>query len=369
MVNVNALRAERSEVKAQAKTLIDAAIKSGKDLSGTALTAYNNHLARLDAIDESLDNHASGAHFADAPTAATISARADGVRFSGIGAFINTGEGGIQASLSEGGSLMYAVPSYQVDRFLAAYPAVDPFGAAGATVLDTEDGHEVRVPIITAGSDAATFAEEHGPTVVQDAGVYVAKLGAEKYSFLTKLSEEAAQDIPSLDSTLAAEGVRRVMNSISKATTTATIAALTTANAIVAPGTDWLTSLLNLESSIDPTWAGQDNCFMLSRTTLSSIRNVRDLQDRPIFDPTAKTLLGYKAVLNDACTTRVIFGAWRPGLYLRRTRISVQRLIELYSEQGQIGVKFVQRADSVAFAEAANASQAPQPLVMLGTGI
>src|SRR5207253_7862874 len=146
-------------------------------------------------------------------------------------------------------------------------------------------------------------------------------------AFLTKLSEELQQDVPNLEGSLAAEGVKRVFNSITKAVTSALVSSLTSANAIVAATGDYLTNLLDMEASIDPTWASPDNCWMMDRSSLSKFRNLRDLNNRPVFDPTAKTLLSYRVILNDACHAKVIFGSFRPGVYIRKTPFMVLRQI------------------------------------------
>src|SRR5207302_2496258 len=144
------------------------------------------------------------------------------VAFPGMGAFITKGIGGKVASLGEGsGGTQYVIPGWQVDQFVRAYPTVTPFESAGATIIDTVDGHVIKLPIIAAGNDVVTSAEQSGPTTETDANVYVASLGAHKYAFLTKLSEELQQDVPNLEGSLAAEGVKRVFNSITKAVTSA----------------------------------------------------------------------------------------------------------------------------------------------------
>jgi HK97 family phage major capsid protein len=283
--------------------------------------------------------------------------------------FISTGEGGIKASLSEGGGLQFVVPGWEVKGFLAAYPQNQPFLEAGASIFDTDDAHQLNIPIITMGAAPAIIAEGVGPTSEQDASVYVAKLNADKRAFLTKLTEEAAQDIGNIQSVLVAEGVRRVSRAISDACTDALVSSLTAASALTSLGGDYLEALLNLEAAIDTTWASPSNVFMMDRSSLSRFRNTRDLNDKPIFDPTSKTLLSYRVVLNDRCRGKVIFGNFGAGVYLRQTPMIVQRLLELYSEAGKIGIRFQRRSDQAFFSDAATVSQAPQPLYALNVDV
>src|SRR4051794_35324408 len=98
------------------------------------------------------------------------------------------------ASLAEGGALQYTGPGWEVQQFVRAYPHNQPFVEAGATIFNTDDAHQINVPIITAGEAPTTYAEGTGPTSEQDASVYVARLNATKRAFLTKVTEEAAQD-------------------------------------------------------------------------------------------------------------------------------------------------------------------------------
>jgi HK97 family phage major capsid protein len=278
--NPNELKKLKHESKEAALKIHENA--AGRDLSEAEKIEYNKHVALAQGCSEALERHAIGATFGpelpDAP------------RFPGVAQFILDGEGGIQSSLAEGGTLAYVVPGWEVQNFVTAYPAIDPFGQAGATIIDTDDGHTLKIPIITQGANVGTFSELSGPSSAQDAGVYVASLEATKYSFLTKLSEEAAADIPALERTLSAEGVRRVFNSVSKAVTAALISSLTSANAIVDLTGDYLETLLTMEAAIDPTWASTGNVWMMDRSSLSRFRNTRDLQDRPIFDPVSGNL-------------------------------------------------------------------------------
>lgn len=56
-MNPKALRQERADLKSQAETLINAAMHSGKDLSGEDLKTYNGIVAKMKNIDAQLQRH------------------------------------------------------------------------------------------------------------------------------------------------------------------------------------------------------------------------------------------------------------------------------------------------------------------------
>jgi HK97 family phage major capsid protein len=382
--NVNVLKQMKAAAKDRAEDINLAAMQAGRDLNAEEAKEFASLMrvakrcgTAIEANERDFGSFKGGRNRGpQRPTNPLNIVRpgsrdlpheqAEGISgFPGVADFIMTGEGGEKTALSEGGNLQYTVPGWQVEQFVAAYPTNAPFVEAGSTIFETEDAHQINVPIVSTGDDPATYSEGTGPTVAQDANVYIAKLGAHKRAFLTKISEEAAQDIGTLESTVVTEGIRRVMRIVSNAATDALVTSLTAAGALSYPGIDHLGTLLNAEAAIDVTWASMTNCWMMDLSSLATYRNTRDLQDRPIFDPTAKTLLGYKVVINQRLRGRVLFGAFKPAVYIRQTPMAVQRLIELYTESGQIGIRFQRRADQAFFSDAATASQAPQPVILL----
>ena len=146
------------------------------------------------------------------------------------------------------------------------------------------------------------------------------------------------------------------------------VSRLTSAGATVTPGSDHLASLLDLIAAIPQVFASDtSNVFMLSRTTLALIRGTRVGADNlPAFDPTTRTILGYRTVVNDYLEAgRIVFGDFRSGAYLRRSGLYFQKLDQVYLTSGKIGLRFMLRADWSFFAEAADAATAEQPIYML----
>lgn len=302
-------------------------------------------------------------------TANTPSPYADVEQFIRTGHVADSLRPGISASLSEGADLGVAIPPFQLETFRIASPFIAPFENAGATIFasDSFGMTKIKVPFVLSGSAVTTFAEEAGPSSTQDASVVGIELDSDKYAFLTKISEESDADIANLGGAVTVEGLRRVYKSTSDAATAALLDSLIDAGAWITRGSDNLKSLLDLESAINPVYSSPTNCLMLSRLALSELRNTRDLQDRPIFDPVSRTFLGYRAIINDALGGHVVFGNFGEGAFLSYSQLVVQRLLEAYREDGQIGIRFARRMASAFFSDASSGSV--QPLYSLNLDV
>jgi HK97 family phage major capsid protein len=291
-------------------------------------------------------------------------------KFPEVGEFLKTRQPGVLASLQEGGDLQFVVPGYQVQNFIAAYPNIDVFAQAGANITDLDEGWvDAHQPIIVAGADPTVYNEGTGPTSDQSATVYVAKLDSpKKHAFLSLPSEESWADIQALGAALTQEGTRRTMFKVGKSVTASLLTSLASAGATVNATGDNLEDILNLIAAIPPVFAGSNNKFMMSRRSLALVRNTRTAGDVsiPIFDPTAKQILGYDVVNNDAIPAgEILFGDFFNAVYLRRAGLTFQLMLEAYREVGAVGLRFVKRADWAFFSDAATNSQAEQPLYRL----
>lgn len=296
--------------------------------------------------------------------------------FADVDAFVRTGRisdtlrAGMVASLSEGSDLGVAIPPYALEAFRVDSPMIAPFEAAGATIFASENFGmtKVKVPFVLPGNPATTYAEESGPTTTSDATVVGVTLTPAKWALLTKLSEESDADIPGLEGAVTQEGTRRMYKSTSDAATTALLSSLYAAGSFVSKGSnDFLTNLLDLEAAVNPVFSGPTNVFMCSRAGLSRLRNTRDLQDRPIFDPVSRTLIGYRTVINDALADHIVFGNFGEGCFLSYSAFFVMRVLEAYREEGKIGVRFARRMASAFFSDASHGSI--QPLYSLNLDI
>jgi HK97 family phage major capsid protein len=264
-----------------------------------------------------------------------------------------------------GGSVSYVIPAYEIERFILAYPNFDSFASAGASLYPFSDFPVVdrKIPILSAGSAATTYAAGTGPNTSQDASFIPLTISHSKYALLTKFSEEFSEDAPSAIQAAIAESLARVTMSQSNAFTTAMLASLASAGAEIATGEDYLQLLLDLEAAVPSVFANQGNAFMVSRLSLAAVRNLRDAQDRPIFDPQNRTLLGHPTILNDALGGRVVFGNFGTGAHISRGPFQLLRLTEAYREQGQVGIRYWQRSGAKFYSDAVT-SGSNQPLWM-----
>jgi HK97 family phage major capsid protein len=284
--------------------------------------------------------------------------------------FIRTGElcdemtPSQSAALTEGGGAAGVVPAFELQQILTVAPALTPFEQLKATIYtDSDFGFTVRkVPFVLANDTLpSSFAEAAGPSSVQDATVASIEIPGTKYAFLTKMSEELDSDVPDLGQAIMFEGIKRIYRKTVATATTALISSLITANAVVSGDTmlDPLEMLLNLETAVDPSFSGPGNGFMLSRASLTRIRNLRDQNDRPIFDLVNRTIIGYPYALNDGLTTNVVFGNWGFGAYLSYSSMLLLRLVEAYRESGMIGIRFARRFGAKFFSDASNGGVQP----------
>jgi len=383
MTDVNAINARIAEVKAMAVALNNTVAKEGRDLNETEKVTYDSFLREINDNRAKLEAHAKLAklpakgHPGEFNFSALAGGNGDGGEdgidtrfpFAGIADFLKDGSGGVRASLAEGSDLQFVIPSYEVDGFISAFPQVDPYAAAGASITNLPGPWtEGRVPFILAGDEPSVYSEGSGPSTDESAGIVVVKLNdPKKIAFLTKPTEEAMEDIDGLAAGLGQEGIRRVYNKANKALTTDLIASLLSANATVLSREDNYTDVLDLIGAIPSIFASSSNVFMMSRRSLALIRDTRAPGSGvPLFDATSAKLAGYSIVQNDWLPAgKVLFGSFFSAVHLRRTGLHFLQLNEAYREAGKVGLRFHQRADWAFFSEAANSSVVEQPLYML----
>ncbi len=382
MFNPNEALARIADAKAKAQALNTTAAREGRDLTEAEKVEYDSFLREINDARAKLDAHAKLAKLPATarPGEFNFAALAGGngdedgnfdsrFRFAGIADFLKDGSGGVRASLAEGSDLQYVVPSYEVDGFISAFPQVDPYAAAGASITNLPGPWtEGRVPFILAGDEPSVYSEGSGPSTDESAGIVVVKLNdPKKIAFLTKPTEEAMEDIAGLAAGLGQEGIRRVYNKATKALTSDLLASLLSANATVLSREDNYTDVLDLIGAIPSIFASSSNVFMMSRRSLALIRDTRAPGSGvPLFDATSNKLAGYSVVQNDWLPAgKVLFGSFFSAVHLRRTGLHFLQLNEAYREAGKVGLRFHQRADWAFFSEAANSSVVEQPLYLL----
>lgn len=345
-----------------------AAIRSGRALA----TALGEEIARIKS-QNTFPGQFSGEAYERATTPNITPENDKRFAFSSVAIFLqNPEEHGIRAALSEGGDLQNVVPSYEVAAFRAAYAQIDPFSTAGASITTLEGPwSDAKVPFVLPGVEPSTYAETAGPTNDESASVVVVSLDTpEKRAFLSKPTEEAWEDIPTLAGALTREGIRRIFDRDTKAITAALVTSLGSANATVLKGSsDNYADLLNMISAVPTHFAAPDNVWMGSRTTRTLIANTRVGADNlPVFSPDLSTCLSYRFVLNDHVQDGdLLFGNFQEAVHIRRSAMHLQLINEAYREAGKIGLRFYIRAARAFFSDVANQATAEQPVYLLAS--
>lgn len=289
-------------------------------------------------------------------------------------------------------SVNFAVPN-QVLPFLKSYIQFAPFERAGASLISTDHMRPVNLPIVAAGAPPTAYAEGAGPASgasgSQPFGLSGFTFGAQKYSRQVIASWESLQSTEApLAPMISDELLTSVANALTAAATTALFNALTAplgvtiASGSPAPlqiggsGTsatiqaDTYGQVTALRHALPDGLEAPTNGFMLSRSSLSVIRNTRaSTSGVPMFDPDSDTILGRPYFVNESFDSVcgggfIVYGNWNRGAYLRRTPVITRILQELYWLNSEIGFLATQWGDNHFLAELVGASQPPtfQPL-------
>jgi HK97 family phage major capsid protein len=274
-------------------------------------------------------------------------------------------------------SIAITVPT-EVLNYLASYYALDSFGLAGATTFYTNDTRPLVKPILSAGSADAVYAEATAPGTSQPFGTSGFTFGGTKYGRLVLATYESLMntELP-LQGAIMDELLASLANTLTTATTTAFVAALAAASSTLEVGAGGsggsvYTSMIDLRHAVPTRFDLPTNKWMLSRATLSQIRNTRATTSGiPMFDPNSNLILGREFVLNDNLDTTsgagvcfVAYGSFADGVWLRRTPVQTRVFLELYAQNGSVGFRTQQWADAHFLAELVGAAQAPtfQPI-------
>lgn len=242
---------------------------------------------------------------------------------------------------------------------LQTYSANDPFSQAGATIYQTDDTAPLVKPVILPGADFDTFTEGQSSTDSKPFGSDAFTFGGQKYSRLVLASEESLMNV-ALD--LPAEIISELGASVASTFTKAISLALQTAlysNAatFVENGSDTYEAILSLIAAVPPRFESPSNAFMGTRHMLKVIRNTRATDSGvPLFNPQDGTVLGRRFVINDSLT-RLVYGQWQAGAFIRKSPFFLQRLLEAYASTGHQGFRGTQWLDQHFLAEISSADQ------------
>jgi HK97 family phage major capsid protein len=274
-------------------------------------------------------------------------------------------------------SIAITIPT-EILPYLASYYNLDSFGLAGATQFFTDHTRPLTKPIMSAGAPAAVIAENAAATTSQPFGLSGFTFGGTKYERLVLASYEALMnsELP-LQGAIMDELLATLATTMTGATTTSFVAALTAASSTLATGVGGsggsvYTSMVDLRHAVPPRFDLPTNKWMLSRATLAEIRNTRaSTSGVPMFSPDGTKLFDREYVINDYLDTAsgagvgfVTFGSFADGVWLRRTPVMTRVFLELFANSGQVGFRTTQWADAHYLAELAGAAQPPsfQPI-------
>lgn len=284
-------------------------------------------------------------------------------------------------------SVNFAVP-VEILPFMKSYFAFSPFEKAGSSVISTDHMRNINLPIVAAGAPPTAYNEGAGPASgtagSQPFGLSGFTMGANKKSRQVIASWESLQstEVP-MQPMIIDELLASIANALTSDATTALYNALTAppnftivggvapcqigGSGVQADNYGQLTALRHslVEGLEDPT-----NCWMLSRSTLATIRNTRASTSGVVmFDPDADLILGRPYCVNEyfdsICGAGfVAYGNWKRGAWLRRTPLLTRILQELYWLNNEIGFMVSAWADNHFHAELVGAAQPPtfQPI-------
>jgi HK97 family phage major capsid protein len=224
----------------------------------------------------------------------------------------------------------------------------DAFERAGATIYSTDNTQPLVKPIISAGPAPDEFSETQSATESHPMQVDTFTFNGQKFSRLVKVSEEAlmnaALDLPG---EITAELSAAVANAFTSVITTAMMSALhSNADTLVDSSTsDPYYSVLALINAVPPRWDDPSCCFMGSRAMRLILQNARAVDSGlPLLSPTDGTVLSKRFVVNDACT-RLVYGNFAAGAFIRKSPYFLQVLLEAYAASGERGFKATQWVD------------------------
>ena len=181
MYRINDARYQKHELKQQAHAMIDAAIKSGKDLSGAELTKYHDVIKQLDELQARIDRYEAGLPQLDAQPGTwnpqPRTAVADGPKglksrlsdiyncatpeqreqIDGIAAYLSGQSIGAAATLTPAGDGGYVIPSFIVPAMERDYAAFAPVVSV-ARLWGTDTGADTTFPVLSDSESAEQVA-------------------------------------------------------------------------------------------------------------------------------------------------------------------------------------------------------------------
>jgi HK97 family phage major capsid protein len=342
MQYIKTLREKRNTLWEQAKGLLDAAEADKRELTGEEEQTYQRLNADLDRIDERVkelaeaeqrtkDADAAFSQLLDRPVEGPAKERSN----DGLRAFLR-GETRsfeirpqepvdfrtlVKGTATAGGN---TVRTSFYNRLVEYMIESSGLLAAGPTVLNTESGEPIEIPVVTAFS-TATLVPEGGQIPTSEPAFGKRTLGAYKYGELMKVSSELLTDTAvDLEGFLARQAGRALGNAFGAAALTGTgtnqpAGLVNSASAGItgetgATGGFTADNLIDLYYSVIAPYRNSSSAGWLAKdATMAAIRKLKDQQGQYLWAPSLQvgqpdTLLG-KPVYTDPNIAGVGLGA------------------------------------------------------------
>jgi len=249
-----------------------------------------------------------------------------------------------------------AVPTDVIPTIIQGIQDFDIPGRLGVLDFPRDTTNPLVVTMQTAAPAATTQIEGAAPTESTPPTYATVTLTGARYQNLTKYSIEARMNlaVPIVASVLKALALGQLQSQ--NAAFMAAFKAAMQANsaALVDSGSDSPADAYSFCSRLKYAqgyfWQNSpNNRFLLCPSDLQKVKNARDTYGRPLFDDATDSILGKSYVVHPDAD-RVYYGDYSVSVCRSRTPLYVQTLLELFAEQGLIGVTSYQFADWKFFA-------------------
>lgn len=248
-----------------------------------------------------------------------------------------------------------AVPTDVVPTIVQGINDFDIPSRLGVTDYNRDSSVPLVVTIQTSAPASTTFVEGAAPSNSTPPTYKTVTLGGSRYANLTKYSLESRMNlgIPIVSSVLKALALGQIQSQ-----NTAFMAAFLTAMQAASSATfiqsgssssespaDNYSAMTALKYGLPYFFQNSPNLrFLLSPTDLEKVKNTRSTQNVPLFNDADDTILGKPYVVHPDAS-RVFYGDFSVGCYRSRTPLFIQTFLELYAQEGLIGVSSYQWAD------------------------
>jgi HK97 family phage major capsid protein len=358
------IRSQRQICRAELEDLLGRT--SSRDMSTeenqmfTDLKAKGERLASLEsryAVLESFDKGVSQP-IVRTPVAPTDADRKAAFAKS-LDSFMRTGKMAtdtpLQIQESPVSGAAAAVPTDVVPTIIAGINDFDIPTRLGVTDYNRDSSVPLVVTIQTSAPASAVFVEGAAPSSSTPPTYKTVTLGGSRYANLTKYSLESRMNlgIPIVSSVLKALALGQIQAQ-NAAFMSAFLTAMQAASSVtyIQSGSDSSESpadnysaMTALKYGLPYFFQNSPNLkFLLSPTDLEKVKNTRSTQNVPLFNDAEDTILGKPYVVHPDAS-RVFYGDFSVGCFRSRTPLYIQTFLELYAQEGLIGVSSYQWAD------------------------